>query len=169
MIAIDGKTVRGARTRTSAAPHLIAALDHATGVVLGQHAVAAKSNEIPALRDLLAGFDPADLRGCVITLDALHTQDQTATTIIEADADYVFTVKANRPKLLAALTKLPWSKVAAGARSTQLGHGRCATRTIEVIDVPGLPGWPVFTIAARIAQLRGTTTRGERRASRSST
>lgn len=54
VIAIDGKTVRGARTATSAAPHLIAALDHATGAVLGQHQVGAKSNEIPAVRDLLA-------------------------------------------------------------------------------------------------------------------
>ena len=76
VIAIDGKTVRGARTTTTTttttttAPHLVAALDHATGVVLGQNAVAAKSNEIPAVRDLLAAFDPADLRGCVITLDA---------------------------------------------------------------------------------------------------
>lgn len=58
VIAIDGKTVRGAGSDTTAAPHLIAALDHHSGVVLGQNAVAAKSNEIPAVRDLLAGFDP---------------------------------------------------------------------------------------------------------------
>lgn len=97
VIAIDGKTVRGARTRDRAAPHLIAGLDHATGVVLGQLAVAEKSNEIPAVRDLLAGFDPADLAGCVITVDAMHTQSDTATAILAAGADYVFTVKANEP------------------------------------------------------------------------
>src|SRR5660397_209924 len=51
VIAIDGKTVRGARTTTAVAPHLIAAVDHTTGVVLGQNAVAAKSNEIPAVRE----------------------------------------------------------------------------------------------------------------------
>lgn len=49
VIAIDGKTVRGARTGNAAAPHLVAAFDHATGTVLGQVAVAAKSNEIPAV------------------------------------------------------------------------------------------------------------------------
>jgi len=54
VIAIDGKTVRGARTAGTVAPHLVAAFDHATGTVLGQVAVAAKSNEIPAVRDLLA-------------------------------------------------------------------------------------------------------------------
>ena len=54
VIAIDGKTVRGARTAADGcAPHLVAALDHATGTVLGQLATAAKSNEIPTVRTLL--------------------------------------------------------------------------------------------------------------------
>ncbi len=61
VIAIDGKTVRGARSSTAAAPHLIAALDHATGVVVGQHQVDAKSNEIPAVRDLLATSSPPSM------------------------------------------------------------------------------------------------------------
>lgn len=124
MIAIDGKTIRGARTRTRAAPHLIAALDHATGVVLGQNAVAAKSNEIPAVRDLLAGLDPVDLHGCVITVDAMHTQDDTAKTILAAGTDYVFTVETSRPMLLKALKSLPWAKVPVGSRSTERSHGR---------------------------------------------
>ena len=53
MIAIDGKTVRRATPRGGRAPHLVAAITHDTGLVLGQVAVDAKSNEIPALRDLL--------------------------------------------------------------------------------------------------------------------
>lgn len=48
VIALDGKTVRGARTPTKTAPHLVAAFDHAAGAVLGQVAITAKSNEIPA-------------------------------------------------------------------------------------------------------------------------
>lgn len=158
VIAIDGKTMRGARTAGIQAPHLIAALDHANGVVLGQNQVAVKSNEIPAVRDLLAGFDPADLRGCVITADAMHTQDDTAATILAAGADYVFAVKANRPTLLKALKALPWSKVPAGATSTEVSHGRRATRTIKVIDTPALPGWPDFPGATQVAQLRRTVT-----------
>jgi len=118
VIAIDGKTVRGARTAITGAPHLIAALDHASGVVLGQHAVDAKSNEIPAVRDLLTTFNPADVAGCVITVDAMHTQDDTAKTIVDAGADYVFTVKANRPALLKALKALPWNKIPIGSAST---------------------------------------------------
>lgn len=156
VIAIDGKTVRGARTRASTAPHLIAALDHATGVVLGQSAVSAKSNEIPAVRDLLAAFDAADLHGCVITLDAMHTQTDTALAITEAGADYVFTVKGNQPTLYAALKALPWPKIPLGSRSTQRGHGRQATRTIKVVDAPA---WIDFAGAAQVAQVRRTTTR----------
>lgn len=163
VIAIDGKTVRGARTAVTSAPHLVAALDHATGVVLGQNQVAAKSNEIPAVRDLLAGFDPVDLHGCVITVDAMHTQDDTAKAILDAGAHYVFTVKNNRPTLLAALQALPWSKVPVGSTSTEVTHGRRCTRTIKVIEVPTLPGWPQFTGAAQVAQLRRTVTRGGHR------
>ena len=56
MIAIDGKAVRGAKDKTGKAPHLAAALAHAIGAVLGQAAVDAKSNEIPAVRELLKAF-----------------------------------------------------------------------------------------------------------------
>lgn len=155
VIAIDGKTIRGARTGERAAPHLVAAFDHATGVVLGQHAVEAKSNEIPALRDLLASFDPADLHACVITADAMHTQGDTAQVIVGAGADYVFTVKANQPKLLAALKTLPWTTVPTGSRSTEHSHGRRVTRTIKVVDAPA---WVGSTGAAQVAQLRRTVT-----------
>ncbi|HEY2503241.1 MAG TPA: ISAs1 family transposase [Mycobacterium sp.] len=98
MIAIDGKTVRGAHSSATTAPHLIAALDRQSGAVPGQHQVAAKSSEIPAARELLAFFDAADLRGCGITLNAMHTRSGTAAVIVAAGADYVFTVKnTSRP------------------------------------------------------------------------
>jgi len=56
VIAIDGKTVRGAKDKAGKAPHLVAALAHGIGAVLGQVAVDAKSNEIPAVRELLKAF-----------------------------------------------------------------------------------------------------------------
>ena len=68
VIALDGKTLRGARTSTAKkAPALVAAFDHGAGVVLGQLAVADNSNEIPAARTLLGQFD---LTGAVVTCDA---------------------------------------------------------------------------------------------------
>jgi hypothetical protein len=91
VIAVDGKTVRGAKNKDGKAPHLVAALVHGVGTVLGQVAVAAKTNEIPAVQDLLRGF--ADLAGAVITLDALNAQAETAKVILARKADYVMTVK----------------------------------------------------------------------------
>ena len=90
VIAVEDETMRGARGAGERAPHLPAALDQAGGVVVGQRRVADKSNEIPALRDLLA---PLDLDGAVITADAMHTQRGTAEWIISRGAHYVLTVK----------------------------------------------------------------------------
>ncbi len=152
MIALDGKTVRGARTRDRVAPHLVAAFDHHSGAVLGQLAVAAKSNEIPAARTLLASFD---LAGAVVTLDAMHTQIDTAQLIVDAGGDYVFTAKGNQPMLHAACKALPWRDVPAH-RVTTKGHRRRVTRTIRVVTAPE---WIDFHGAVQVAQLRRTVTK----------
>ncbi len=91
VIAIDGKTVRGAKSKEGKAPHLVAALAHGIGAVLGQVAVDEKSNEIPAVRELLKAF--TDLAGAVFTIDAMHTQHDTAQAILGRGADYVMTVE----------------------------------------------------------------------------
>lgn len=159
IIALDGKTVRGARNprrSQEVAPHLVAALDHTDGTVLGQVAVAAKSNEIPAVRTLLGYFD---LDGVVITLDAMHTQTDTAQVITDAGGDYVFTVKSNQPRLYGALKKLPWAQVASHS-TVDIGHGRRARRTIKVVTAPA---WIDFLGAAQVAQIRRTVTRHGRK------
>jgi predicted transposase YbfD/YdcC len=150
VIAIDGKTVRGAKGKDGKAPHLVAALAHGIGAVLGQVAVDAKSNEIPAVRDLLKTF--ADLAGAVITIDAMHTQTDTAQLILTRHADYVMTVKANMPTLYRQLKKLPWKAVPAVSSVTK-DHGRRARRTIKVALAPA---WIGFDSAAQVAQLRRT-------------
>ena len=85
---------------------LVVAVD-GIGAVLGQVAVDAKSNEIPAVRELLKAF--ADLAGAVLTTGAMHTQHDTAQLILGRGADYVMTVKANMPTLYKQLKKLPWA------------------------------------------------------------
>src|SRR6266567_2485189 len=91
VIAIDGKAVRGAKNKDGKAPHLVAALAHGIGAVLGQVAVQEKSNEIPAVRELLKAF--TDLAGAVFTIDAMHTQTDTAQAILSRGAGYVMTVQ----------------------------------------------------------------------------
>lgn len=159
VIALDGKTVRGARCRGRAhdvAPHLVAAFDHTAGTVLGQVAVTAKSNEIPAVRTLLGCFE---LTGAVVTLDAMHTQSDTAQAISDAGGDYVLTVKNNQPGLYAACKKLPWAKVPAHSAVTSR-HGRRARRTIKIVTAPT---WVDFPAAAQVAQIRRTVTRHGRK------
>lgn len=151
VIALDGKTVRGARSETTAAPHLVAAFDHNSGTVLGQLSVAAKTNEIPTARALLGLFD---LNQVVVTVDAMHTQTDTANLIVDAGGDYVFTIKNNQPTLYASCKNLPWSKVTV-QRVTTTGRGRRTTRTIRVLSAPA---WIEFAGAAQIAQIRRTVT-----------
>jgi predicted transposase YbfD/YdcC len=62
-----------------------------------------KSNEIPAVRDLLQAF--AGLAGAVVTIDAMHTQADTAQVILGRRADYVMTVKGNMPTLYRQLRR----------------------------------------------------------------
>ena len=152
VIAIDGKTVRGAKRADGRAPHLVAALDHRVGAVVEQMAVDAKSNEISCVREVLACFD---LTGVVVTVDAMHTQTDTAQLITDGGGDYVCTVKANTPTLYRQLKDLPWQQVP-GHSYTQTGHGRRVTPTIKVIDGPD---WVDFPSAAQVAQVRRTLTR----------
>jgi predicted transposase YbfD/YdcC len=153
VIAIDGKTVRGAKGKGGKAPHLVAALAHGIGAVLGQVAVDEKSNEIPAVRELLKAF--ADLAGAVLTIDAMHTQHDTAQLILGRGADYVMTVKANMPTLHKQLKKLPWACIPS-VSSVSSDHGRRARRTIKVVLAPS---WIGLEGAAQVAQLRRTVTK----------
>jgi predicted transposase YbfD/YdcC len=150
VIAVDGKTVRGAKSKDGKAPHLVAALAHGIGAVLGQVAVNEKSNEIPAVRELLKAF--AGLAGVVLAIDALHTQHDTAQLILGRGADYVMTVKANMPTLYKQLKKLPWAAIPA-VSSVSKDHGRRARRTIKVALAPA---WIGFEGATQVAQLRRT-------------
>jgi predicted transposase YbfD/YdcC len=153
VIAVDGKAVRGAKDKDGKAPHLVAALAHGIGAVLGQAAVDAKSNEIPAVRDLLKAF--TDLAGAVITIDAMHTQGDTAQVITGRGADYVMTVKGNMPTLSRQLKKLPWARVPA-VSSVSTDHDRRSRRTIKAVLAPA---WIGFAGAAQVAQLRRTVTK----------
>ena len=132
--AIDGKAVRGAN-RHGAAVHLVSLVRHDDGRVLGQVAVADKSNEITAAPRLLAR---RNLRGTVTTMDALLTQRDLATQILAQGGHYLMIAKANQPELLATITALfatpplPETADAADAATTcDKGHGRLDLRTLE--------------------------------------
>ena len=96
-VVIDGKTLKGARRKDGTQVHLLSAFLAHVGVTVRQAEVDSKTNEIPALRDLI---EPMELKGRVLIADAMHTQTETARYIVEKkEADYLFTVKNNQPTL----------------------------------------------------------------------
>lgn len=96
IVAIDGKSARRSGTDARAALHLVNAWAVDNGLCLGQQQTSEKSNEITAVPLLLRQLE---LSGCLVTVDALNTQKDIAREIVEADADYVFALKANHPLL----------------------------------------------------------------------
>lgn len=103
-VALDGKTLRGARRGEGHQVHLLSAILHGEGVVVAQREVSDKSNEIPEATVLLA---PLPLAGTVVTADALHTQKKLARFLVEKKkADYCLTVKSNQPTLKREIAEL---------------------------------------------------------------
>lgn len=95
-VAFDGKTLRGSFDSGSSksALHSVSAWACGLRLCLGLNSVDCKSNEIPAVQDLI---DMLDLQGAVVTVDAMHCQKATAEKIIDKGADYIMIVKGNQP------------------------------------------------------------------------
>jgi predicted transposase YbfD/YdcC len=96
-VAIDGKTLRGSGSAKLGALHLVSAWASAQHLSLGQVAVDAKSNEITAIPALL---ELLDLKGALVTIDAMGCQKAIAAKIIEEGGQYALTVKDNQEHLL---------------------------------------------------------------------
>ena len=149
-IAIDGKSLRGSGAGGRPMLHLVSAWATANGLSLGQVAVEAKSNEIPAIPQLL---ELLDVRGALVTIDAMGCQKEIAARVVDRGGDYVLSVKDNQPRLLAEVQ-------AAFARALDddfagrqhdsyetegRGHGRHERRWYDIItdptDVPAASEW----------------------------
>ena len=98
LLAADGKALRHAQGAQ------VVTLTHpASQYYRGSQLVESKSNEIPAVRQLL---ERVEVTGCLLGIDALHTQQETARQIVqEAGADFLLTVKANQKELRQTLAK----------------------------------------------------------------
>lgn len=92
IVALDGKALRRALNGDRSVKYVVSAWAEDNSLVLGQLKVAAKSNEITALPELLRALE---LAGCIVTVDAMGTQKKIAKEIKEADADYVLALKGN--------------------------------------------------------------------------
>ena len=93
VIAIDGKTSRRSGGVDATPLYLVSAFAAGAGLVLGQRATPAKSNEKTAIPELLATLA---LEGCIVTIDAMGTQPSIAQAIRDRGADYILSVKGNQ-------------------------------------------------------------------------
>jgi predicted transposase YbfD/YdcC len=151
-VAVDGKALRGSGTPGQPGRHLLAALDHAHGAVLGQVDAGAKTNEIPMFATLL---DRVALAGAVVTADAMHAQRAHAEYLVtQRGAHYLITVKGNQPGLRAQLAALPWRQVPVADQARERGHGRAERRTVKVTAVAAGLAFPHAAQAIQIVRRR---------------
>ncbi len=146
VVAIDGKTLRGSfDTAAGKNPlHLVSAWACDARLTLGQVAVDTKSNEITAIPLLL---ELLDLKGCIVTIDAMGCQKEIASAIRGRDADYVLAVKDNQPSLHQAVQEAFLAYAEDGFTDPTLkqlkrrerGHGREETR--EYFIAARWPPW----------------------------
>jgi predicted transposase YbfD/YdcC len=140
-VAFDGKTLRGSFDKAShkSALHSVSAWACGLKMCLALKSVEDKSNEIPAVQQLI---DMLDLAGAVVTADAMHCQRETAAKVIAKEADYVFMVKGNQESLQ---TELQQSIIQAfeednaamrHCKTTEKNRNRRETREVTVLPVP---------------------------------
>ncbi len=162
VIALDGKSLRRA-ARGSDMPHMVSAWSVRNGLVLGQTKVSEKSNEITAIPELL---DSINIKGCVVTIDAMGCQKKIAEKIIARGGDYVLSLKGNQGDMHDGVKLLMDTMIAEESpaldwhETVEKSHGRIETRRCMQTDaldgLPGLYEWSGLRSVATIDSTRDT-------------
>lgn len=158
-VCVDGKAVRGSRDGANGAVHLVSAFAGRARWVLGQQAVAEKSNEITAIPALLGLLD---LPGAVVSIDAMGCQKAIAQTIIEAGADYVLALKDNHPTVCDDVQLWLDTEVACGrltvTETVEKDHGRIELRrdalSSQIDWLDAKPEWTGLQAVGRVESTR---------------
>ena len=171
VVAIDGKTIRGSfdRSRDQAALHVVSAWASDRGLVLGQRQVGDKSNEITAIPELL---DVLDIKGAIVTLDAMGCQRAIAAKILERGADYLVTLKANQGKKHSAVEELCATTCFSRSPTHRPvhdefddGHGRLVRRRVfvcpDAVALETLRDWPGLKSVLAVETIRGVNGSGK--------
>jgi predicted transposase YbfD/YdcC len=175
IVAIDGKTLRRSHdSKNGLGPlHLVSAWATENGLSLGQVATEEKSNEITVIPELI---ERIDVKGAIVTIDAMGCQKEIAKKIVDAEGDYVLAVKDNQPKLHEAiqevfsdrrqddLANMPHRQ----HQTTDNGHGRKDERCYVLAKLPQdsplknqWPGLQAIGMAVRTTERPDGTTTGD--------
>jgi predicted transposase YbfD/YdcC len=165
VVAVDGKVLRRSFDKASkkSALHMVSAWGSEAGLVLGQIATDAKSNEITAVPKLLAMLS---LKGTIVTADALNCQRGIAQQIIDQGGDYALALKGNQGTLHDDVSRF-LDDPACGATPTAPvvdgDHGRIETRTATVsTDIAWLQKdhkWPGLAAIGKVVRIRETASK----------
>ena len=146
-LAIDGKALRRSYDKLTMKGmlHLVSAWSVDNRLVLAQQAVDEKSNEITALPELLKALQ---LKGAIVTIDAMGCQKEVAAQIVKQGGDYILALKDNHPKLCAAVQQ-HFEKLHLANRFTRTqkrvttddAHGRVAERHYYQVPLPPELAW----------------------------
>jgi predicted transposase YbfD/YdcC len=161
LVAIDGKTLRRSfdRARGRSALHIVHAWVAANRLLLGQYATEEKSNEITAIPELL---DTLDLRGAIVTIDAMGCQKKIIQKIVSKEAHYAVSLKGNQGTLHDNVSSYLDAAIADDAarviETHDEGHGRIEIRRAYVAPCPeGLvdaDDWPELRSLVRVERTR---------------
>lgn len=157
ILAIDGKTIRGAKQGGKKSNiHMVSAWACETNMVLGQVKTAIKSNEITAIPELLKLLD---LKGNTVTIDAMGTQKNIASMIIDKGGNYILALKGNQSGLLElAKDEFMFSKSVEKSKTLDGDHGRIETRKCSVVSdfkyIKKENGWKELKSVIKIESLR---------------
>ena len=161
VIPIDGKVHPGSsdRGKKLKALHTVSAWSSSHGIVLAQVAVDKKSNEITAIPKLLATMD---VKGAIITIDAMGCQKDIANQIVEQDANYVLALKGNQKNLLKAVEQA-FDEVLSDEQkpseesfeTVAKGHHRIETRKYSVLPAALIPlAWESTQTVVKVENTR---------------
>jgi len=133
VIAIDGKTARGSKDsfHYQSALHSVHAWSVENGICLGQMECGKKTNEITTIPQIL---DLLDIKGCIITIDAMGTQTAIARKIVENGGDYILAVKGNQGALEEEVHATCKGTPVSDSCVVEKGHGRIEIRRCEVFE-----------------------------------
>jgi predicted transposase YbfD/YdcC len=175
IVAIDGKTLRRSHDRPNGLGplHLVSAWATQNGLSLGQVATEEKSNEITVIPELI---ERIDVKGAVVTIDAMGCQKEIAQQILDGQGAYVLAVKDNQPKLHEAIQEV-FSDEGQGEllngphrthETTDKGHGRKDDRYYVLAKLPDdfslrdqWPGLRAIGMAVRTTEQADGTTSGD--------
>ena len=140
-IALDGKTLRGARRLDATDTHLLCAVGQRDGVVLGQVAVVDHTSELSGVGRLL---DALLLHEQTLTMDAAFTQWTVAQHIVRQGGAYFMVVKGNQPELFTRIAEQTAyrGRCLGEVHTVRSSHGRLEQRTLRVAKAPPDLGWP---------------------------